>query len=292
MIEKRIRLSSLGNSGEKIAYDLGLALDSEVPVIRKAHVCEKAEADGDMVHAVVSSMKRPDLEGETVDLNFLDIDTVFRPNPVILWNHDPSRGPIGRSEKTWIEDEELHMKVKWAATPFAQEIGGLYKTKFLKSWSIGFISVAFDEKTKTHRPAILIETSSATIGCNLDARVIASLKSADLRRDLNGHVKQAERDEIVAEVKRILAPRIGDMIAKEIQQRRAIIDTATREAQIQILRRLGRVASEDQLDEVIEELWPTGKKKPGIVDRETMAAIVQRLTETINLKKRGRNHDI
>ena len=289
MIEKRIRLSELGDSAGRIARDLGLSLQAEVPVVRRAYVGKGVEVEDDLIHAVVSSMRRPDLEGETVDLNFLDIDTVFRPNPVILWNHDSSRAPIARSEKTWIENEELHMRIRWAATPFAQEIGGLYKTKFLKSWSIGFISVAFDEKTKTHKPSILIETSSTPIGCNLDARVVANLKSADLRRDLNGHVKQSEREGVIEAVKQILLPHVAESVGKELLRQRVITNEVIRSTKLELLKKMGKVIpydTEEDVDEQLDKFWPgTLPKKPDVIDRDVVKRITNDLIESMRKEK-------
>ena len=71
MIEKRIRLSELGDSAARIAHDLGLSVQAEVPLVKRAYVGKSVEVEDDLIHAVVSSMRRPDLEGETVDLNFL-----------------------------------------------------------------------------------------------------------------------------------------------------------------------------------------------------------------------------
>ena len=242
-------------------------------------------------------------------------------SPLLIAHNYQTYPPLGRVTKLEKSHEGLKFRAKIAKTDVGRQVARYISDCGSAAFSVGFEGIAaedwqtekmakagFDtsevttDKVRVWTHCRLLEISMVSVPALSSATIIGekyakgeivekSLLSA-LNGWKNGHGQKSDQQEIAEEVKRILAPRIGDMIAKEIQQRRAIIDTATREAQIQILRRLGRVASEDQLDEVIEELWPTGKKKPGIVDRETMAAIVQRLTETINLKKRGRNHDI
>lgn len=63
----------------------------------------------------------------------------YMKNPVMLWAHDYSGTPIGKT--MWITKGRrfIKAKAKFATTPKAEEIYQLFKGGFLKAFSIGFI---------------------------------------------------------------------------------------------------------------------------------------------------------
>ena len=286
MIEKRIRLSELGDSAARIAHDLGLSVQAEVPLVKRAYVGKSVEVEDDLIHAIVSS-ERKDLDDEVVKIDNLRTD-VFELNPVILYQHDQKIPPIGRSRKTWKENGELHMRIEWAPSDFAQEISKLYRTGFMRSWSIGFLSLDFDQKTKTHRSSLLLETSAVAIGAQIDARVINSIKSTRLRKDIeNGSSNHVdEKQEIIAEVRRILAPKISEAVGSELERQGLFLKTAIRQAQLEILRKLGRVVPEDQEEEIVSKYWPgIAEVKAPLIDPDITVRITKSLLDSIKLKR-------
>jgi HK97 family phage prohead protease len=70
----------------------------------------------------------------------------YEKNPVVLWAHSYSDPPIGRA--LWIKSgrKGITAKLKFAVTEKAEEVYQLFKGKFLKAFSVGFIP------TKSHEP--------------------------------------------------------------------------------------------------------------------------------------------
>ncbi len=70
----------------------------------------------------------------------------FLKNPVVLWAHDYSGTPVGKTQ--WIKQGRKYIKAKWewADTEKAQEIKQLWEGGFLNAVSVGFIV------SKSHEP--------------------------------------------------------------------------------------------------------------------------------------------
>jgi len=77
--------------------------------------------------------------------------TNYRKNPVILWAHNQFEPPVGRSDKIWVEDDELKIKGRWAPTPFAQELRKLVEGGFLNALSVGFTPLEEPQEGKSAR---------------------------------------------------------------------------------------------------------------------------------------------
>jgi uncharacterized protein len=70
----------------------------------------------------------------------------FRKNPVVLWAHDHSIPAIGKALHITVKGKKIIAKVKFATTPFADEIFSLFKDGILNAFSVGFMP------TKSHSP--------------------------------------------------------------------------------------------------------------------------------------------
>ncbi len=70
----------------------------------------------------------------------------FEKNPVIPWSHDTREPPIGKALWIKVGTKRILAKVKFAMTDRAEEVWQLFKGKFLRAFSVGFIPL------KGHRP--------------------------------------------------------------------------------------------------------------------------------------------
>src|SRR5581483_4320456 len=65
----------------------------------------------------------------------------YKRNPVVLWDHDVSAPPVGRSEEIRVEQDEIVSRVKFPPAGIsarADEIRGLTKAGFINGVSVGF----------------------------------------------------------------------------------------------------------------------------------------------------------
>jgi hypothetical protein len=72
----------------------------------------------------------------------------FRKNPVVLLAHDYRGLPIAKAEKLERSDNNIQAKVVFpeeGTYPLADTVYNLYKNKFMKAWSIGFIPLKSED---------------------------------------------------------------------------------------------------------------------------------------------------
>lgn len=147
-----------------------LKLDSLMPVLsdslRDSLKSLESEIDGFNIESAeverrsVSSDKNEIADGERAAIKYIstrDVDRMgevmvpsgaslkeYNKNPIVLWAHDYSMPPIGKSE--WVKADEYGLKAKtlYAKTDRAEEVWQLVKEGFVKTASIGFIRL---EKT-------------------------------------------------------------------------------------------------------------------------------------------------
>jgi len=152
----------------------------EIEITRKSAVADVSDASDDerTITARVSTPDR-DRDGEVVEPKGIDL-THFNTNPVLMWAHEYKKPPIGRAMWSRIDDKGLLCKFEFAKTAFADEIYTLYRDGFLKTFSIGFIPIEFDGKTKTHKRASLLEVSACPIPSDPFALIEASAKGLKL----------------------------------------------------------------------------------------------------------------
>lgn len=65
----------------------------------------------------------------------------YKQNPVVLWAHDYSQPPIGKSEWLKVDDYGIKSKTLYAETERAEEVWQLIKGGFIKTSSVGFIPI-------------------------------------------------------------------------------------------------------------------------------------------------------
>lgn len=96
---------------------------------------------------VLIAMESPDRKGDVILNSAWRLDN-FLKNPVLLWAHDRTIPPIGRINGLELTSDGLVGEMEFAATPFAQEIKGLYDDQFIRGVSVGFLPL----KSELGRP--------------------------------------------------------------------------------------------------------------------------------------------
>ncbi len=109
-------------------------------------ICKAQDIDEEerTVIAVIST-DTIDRDGEVLVPKGVQVEN-FEKNPVIPWSHNSSLPPIGKA--LWIKKgtKRILAKVKFATTDRAEEVWQLFKGKFLRAFSVGFMPL------EGHRP--------------------------------------------------------------------------------------------------------------------------------------------
>ena len=118
-----------------------------MPDMIKRQFLAKAEIDDDE-RTVTATISTDTVDRDKEVLLPKGVDTEkYEKNPVVLWAHDYSEPPIGRA--LWIKKgrKGITAKIKFAVTEKAEEIYQLFKAKFLKAFSVGFLTNDSHEPT-------------------------------------------------------------------------------------------------------------------------------------------------
>jgi uncharacterized protein len=188
---------------------------------------EEAHHMGDIVRKIATSDAQP-TKGKDRTLDFVfstngidyDMDCVnvagmdleaFKRSPVICWNHDWSKPPIGRADSVYLTADKsaIHGSITFAETDEAETIYNLYLGKFLSSVSVGFKlleSESPDWQLRSVYPqckrhitrSILLECSCVVIGSNPNAlrKALSSpglIKSAPISQSLEEAIMASNR---------------------------------------------------------------------------------------------------
>lgn len=127
--------------------------------------------------AFVSTAAR-DRYDEVLDPKGVDLSN-YNKNPVVLWAHKYDIPPIGKALWTKRNEEGVISKLKFANTPFGQEIFNLYKEGFLKAFSVGFMPIEYEDgdgkKTprRTYKKWEMLEYSAVPVPANPEALALA-----------------------------------------------------------------------------------------------------------------------
>lgn len=108
---------------------------------RKIFNCEIKEVnDQEYTMWAVASTEVPDRMGDIIEAAGWELES-YKANPVVLWAHDYSMPPIGKSVDVKVEGGKLYLKIQFAVEEddFAGKIFRLYKGGYLRAFSVGFI---------------------------------------------------------------------------------------------------------------------------------------------------------
>ena len=136
----------------------------------------------------VISTDEVDRHGDIVSADGWRLDA-FRRNPVVLWAHDYRFPVVGRVVELWSDTQaapdgpagrvgRLLARVRFAATPFAREVAGLYRGGYQRGVSVGFRPLRYEERRDGKTGAFLgvryleqelLEVSLVPVPSNRDA---------------------------------------------------------------------------------------------------------------------------
>jgi phage head maturation protease len=118
------------------------------PTLRKTLAAKSVETAARQLKFTIST-NAVDLDNDTVDQSGWDL-SVYRSNPVVLWNHDPGQLPPAKC--VWIGLEGGKLKAVAQFAPASMPVIGelsealfqMCRTGFLSATSVGFMPLDYD----------------------------------------------------------------------------------------------------------------------------------------------------
>ena len=146
-------------------------------IFTKAFVKEVNTEERTLV--AVASTENVDRDREIIEVSGWKLEN-FLKNPVLIWGHNYHIPPIGRV--LWVKQEGDALKFKAQfhnKTQLASEVWELYKSGYLKAFSVGFIPRSWEDKEgnenvrRVFKEVELLEISAVPVPANPDALVQA-----------------------------------------------------------------------------------------------------------------------
>jgi len=166
-------------------------VDGSLPAIRKFGSFEIEHKDVDPVTGLmdidfVISTPALDRDNDVIDQSGWDLDHYQR-NPVVLWAHDYSKPPIGKSVKVWVKGKKLLSRDRFTPqeiNPFGHMVYQMIKGGFLNATSVGFRprKYVYNDEHGGYDFAEqeLMEHSVVPVPSNPEALMAASAQGIDL----------------------------------------------------------------------------------------------------------------
>ena len=155
--------------------------DSVEGIVRKAEVADAEVLDNRRVRFTISSAS-VDRDNDTINQTGWKTDNYQR-NPVVLWAHDYSSLPLGKSVDLSVENGNLKSTVEFADHPFADTVYRLVKGGFLNATSVGFRPMKLTENVERggldFGEQELLEYSIVPVPANPDALIEARAAGID-----------------------------------------------------------------------------------------------------------------
>ena len=176
------------------------------------------------LEAIVST-NDVDRSGEVVDIEGIDIKN-YEKNPVVMWAHDYSLPPIGKTLSLTKEKIGKKMVLKTemefatGISDLAREVYNLYKGGFMSAFSIGFIPQEMEENT--YIKSELLEYSAVPIPANPNALLLAKAKGIDTDI-LDCYIRSMKN------IKQILEKEVGDLTLNEVEVLKSSVSELTDE---------------------------------------------------------------
>lgn len=160
--------------------------------------------DDDRSFLAVASTGSRDRDGDIIMPSGWKLKN-YRKNPVVLWGHDYKGLPIARATEIKIEDDRLMFRPKFVEKeiyPFADTVYQLYKNRYLRTFSVGFMPFKFEDiedteedkekglfGNKRYTSQELLEISGCPVPSNVDAMSQRSMmevmaKSFGLKKEI------------------------------------------------------------------------------------------------------------
>jgi phage head maturation protease len=136
--------------GENAIFNLSEEGQGAAPVepIRKGFDCEiKSINEEERSLTAIASTESVDRDGDVIRASGWKLKN-FKKNPVFLWQHNSSILPLGSAKDAWIENDKLMFTPVFATAemnPFAEQVFRLYQAKHLRSFSVRFDPLKWNE---------------------------------------------------------------------------------------------------------------------------------------------------
>jgi HK97 family phage major capsid protein/HK97 family phage prohead protease len=125
----------------------------------------------------ISSPTR-DSYGDTIDPKGWDLEQ-YRRNPVVLYGHNRSGFPVGKSTRVWLDGDQLKAEVEFSSEEDGQKVARLVAEGVLKGASVGFDPIEYKARKNDageiegidFKRQRLVEWSIVALGANPDALV-------------------------------------------------------------------------------------------------------------------------
>ncbi|MGD1042188.1 MAG: HK97 family phage prohead protease [Sedimentisphaerales bacterium] len=161
------------------------------------------------IEAVVSDASVDRDEEIILPSAFSEMLGEYLKNPVIISAHQNRldtghSSVIGQALKVWIAKDGLHVNIWFAETELGNEFWYLYKNKFQRAFSVGFIPLEWTDETvngarvRTFTKAELLEISCVPVPSNRNALSRSKQRKQDFIADKIAQRKM--KDEDLAEV--------------------------------------------------------------------------------------------
>ncbi len=150
-----------------------------------------AKAAGENLRQFTISTGSEDREGDVLEPTGI-VTAHYMKNPVVLWGHDYTKLPIGRTRSIAATmDQRIEAAVEFAPGEFAQQVKTLVDSGFLRAASVGFKPLAsepLDNGGRRFTKWDLLEWSIVNIPSNPDALALAKSQGFNVSA-----IEQAER---------------------------------------------------------------------------------------------------
>lgn len=177
------------------------SLDPEAALVRKGFPAETLDIkEGE--RAVIAKITTGRVDRDHESMNPMGaILKEYRKNPVVMFGHDYSRLPIGRSAWMKKDSDGIISKTIFAEaerSPFADEVYRMYQGGFLRAFSVGFVPISSHQPTESDVKTeprfaecrliidkwLFLEYSAVPIPSNADALAIAVGKGLALSEEM------------------------------------------------------------------------------------------------------------
>lgn len=162
--------------------NLSTGEEEKMQPIRKYYSCDvKDFSEKDKTFTAIASTESVDRDGDILSANGWKLKN-YKKNPVFLWGHDAHSLPIGKSLNTWVEGSKLMFQPQFATdiSPFAEIVWKMYKAKILRSFSVRFDPIEWEDIEQPEGKQIffpprkyikqeLLEISAVNIPSNTEA---------------------------------------------------------------------------------------------------------------------------
>ena len=217
-MKKGVKLDSL-----KSFIDIR-GLDPEVTLERKSYISDiKINEDEEKTAIFRMTCSESDMDGDIILSSGMDLSR-YKDNSPVLFAHQHSALPVGVTKEIAQDGIQVISKIKFADTPFANDVWSLVKLGALKACSIGFLSLEYaikgtkefdrivNEKSlkvlsSTRRIItkwLLLENSIVNLPCNGSALALAvsekSLKLTEETKEKLGIEEKAPEETKLEEV--------------------------------------------------------------------------------------------